>query len=153
MTTDCSRLLRPGSDEMRDLRSSCELITMNRALHGTIGNGHTLVLTQMFMPRFNEERLQKSALLGGVFEYAPGIGGITAALLGQPSSAARNAFRFSGSIRYSTVTSTGPRSCSTSWVRVGAGQCMDGARSKPAPVETPQSAVRWWERLPLVSPP
>ena len=92
MTTDCSRLLRPGSDEMRDLRSSCELITMNRALHDTIGNGHTLVLTQMFMPRFNEERLQKSALLGGVFEYAPGIGGITAALLGQPFERGQKCF-------------------------------------------------------------
>ena len=37
-------------------------------------------------------------------------------------------------MRYSTVTSTGPRSLAMLCVVIGAGQCIDGERSMPAPV-------------------
>jgi hypothetical protein len=37
-------------------------------------------------------------------------------------------------MRYSTVTSTGPRSCSIGCAVKGAGQCIDDDRSRLAPV-------------------
>ena len=47
--------------------------------------------------------------------------------------AARKALRSFGSIRYSTVTMTGPRSGSISPAAMGAGQCREGERSSAAP--------------------
>jgi hypothetical protein len=48
--------------------------------------------------------------------------------------ASRNASRSCGRMRYSTVTRTGPRSSSIACAVTGAGQCIDGVRSTPAPV-------------------
>lgn len=45
-----------------------------------------------------------------------------------------DASRWSGRMRYSMVTSTGPRSASMSRESTGTGQCMDGDKSTPAPV-------------------
>src|SRR6202451_2958749 len=48
----------------------------------------------------------------------------------------RNGSRFLGSIWYSMVTRTGPKSGSIAWRVTGAGHCIDGEKSTSAPVCT-----------------
>ena len=69
------------SDEMRDLRSTFDVISVNRALQDTVGIGHTLVLTQMLKPRFNEECFQKLSFFGCIFEDTPCISAVTTPLM------------------------------------------------------------------------
>ena len=50
-------------------------------LHDTVGIGDTLMLAQMLHPRFHEKRFDETTLFGGVFEDAPGVGAVAAALV------------------------------------------------------------------------
>src|SRR5262249_27016682 len=92
------------------------------------------MLAQMVHPAFNQESLEDASLLCGIFEHAPGIGTVPTPLVLEARQASRNGSRSAGSMRYSTVTSTGPRSCSTGCAVSGAGQCIDGERSRATPV-------------------
>ena len=92
------------------------------------------MLAQMLHPGFDQEGLDHAPFLGGVLEHAPGIGAVAAALVLELRQRFEKSFAVADRMRYSTVTRTGPRSCSIACAVIGAGQCIDGVRSTPAPV-------------------
>src|SRR6476660_3935058 len=66
---------RLGGNEMRD----CRLIKnkpVNLLLQNSISVRHSLMLTQVFLPGFDQERLHEPATVGRVFEHSPRIGAI-----------------------------------------------------------------------------
>jgi hypothetical protein len=75
----------------------------------------------------------KVSALRCILEDVPSISTVAPSLSPNSATAERNASRLSGAMKYSTVTSTGPRSASAWISNIGAGQCIDGARSTPDP--------------------
>ena len=62
----------------------------------TIRLGDALVLAQMLEPRLDQKGFHESAPLGCVFEDAPGIRSVSAALGGKTIKCVRNCSRLSG---------------------------------------------------------
>ena len=109
--------------------------SVHRLLHHAVGIGDALMLAQMLHPRFDQKRFERYGPLRRRPRTRPRHRRRRAAArCSSLAMALRKAARSCGRMRYSTVTSTGPRSCSMSCAVSGAGQCMDGVRSTPAPV-------------------
>ncbi len=66
---------------MRHLRIAGGVEAANLLLQQTVGFGYALMLAQMFHPAFDEKSLDDTALLGGIFKQAPGIGAVAAPLV------------------------------------------------------------------------
>ena len=144
-----ARLRSFGRDHVRDLRRTLQLKTLHLRLQHPVRIGDPLVLAQMLKPTIDQKRLDEACWVGRI--QAP------SRRRSRPrrSSAARNARRLAGSIRYSTVTSTGPRSSWISWLTTGAAQCSEGVRSTLPPVcrcqrhaigiarSAPAAAMKW----------
>ena len=120
---------------MRDDGRAGQMEFVHGVLHHAVGIGDALVLAQVLHPGFDQKRLEHAAVLGGILEHAPGIGAVAAALMLELGDGFEECLRGpAGRMRYSTVTRTGPRSLSMSCDVIGCGQCMEGVRSRPAPV-------------------
>ena len=121
-----------------------EVKTVDRVLNDPISIGDTFMLAQVLHPRSDQERLDDTPFLRGVVEDAPRIGPIAAPLILSRANALRKAALFLGSMRYSTMIRTGPRSSSIASLVIGAGQCIDGVRSTPAPVAASSARSTEW---------
>src|SRR5580704_14716602 len=99
---------------MGDFRCAFSLKAIDGYLQRRIGFCHTLMLPQMFQPGIDEKGLNKSTVIHRILEYPPVIRAVAAAPHANSAIAFRNASRCAGSMSYSVVTSTGPRSRSIS---------------------------------------
>jgi hypothetical protein len=68
-------------DQVRNLGRARCVETVDGILYYAVGICDAFVLTQMFEPRFQQERLDHATFLGRVFEHSPRIGAVAAALL------------------------------------------------------------------------
>ena len=66
---------------MRHFRIAGSVEAANLILQQTVGFGHTLMLTQMFHPAFDEKGLDHASRMGCIFEHAPSIGAVAAPLV------------------------------------------------------------------------
>jgi len=103
--TSCSR------DQMRDLWLAAQQ-PLEFLLRHAVRVGHTLVLAQMFQPRFDEKGFQQSARLRAVFESSHAWAPSRRRSALSRSSAASNASRFCGATTYSIVRSIPAAVCS-----------------------------------------
>src|SRR5215470_14185765 len=69
-----------GGNQVSNFRCALRLELLNCLLQNAVSIGDPFVLAQMFKPGFHEKSLDHPALVGGIFEYAPGIGTIAPAL-------------------------------------------------------------------------
>src|SRR5260221_14684555 len=72
-----------GGNKMSDLGLVAQVKSMNFVLKQTIRVGDSLVLTQVFQPRIDDERFQQAPLFGRVLEDTPIIGTVAPPLLSQ----------------------------------------------------------------------
>src|SRR5499427_10123249 len=77
------RLARFGGNQVCDLRCPLSLKLLNRCLQHAISIGDTLMLAQMFKPRFHQEGLHHPAIVGGILEHAPRVGAVASPLMGE----------------------------------------------------------------------
>ena len=112
-------------------------------LHGAVRGRDALVLAQVLEPRLDDEGLEEVARPARCPPRAPSAGRRRAGgSRRSPCMARVNASASAGSISYSTVTRTGPRSGSPTRTRGGSGQRGAGERSGPSPSG---SRSRWHE--------
>ena len=115
---------------------------MNFGLKQTVRVGDSLVLTQVFQPRIDDERFQQAPLLGRVLEDAPVIGTVSPPLLSHSFKRSQKGVSVGGLDSILDGYKHRPFVWSTSRVTIGAGQCMEGARSIPPAVCNFQRHVR-----------
>lgn len=102
---------RLGAHQMGRFRPLADLKAAHDLLEQTIGLRHALVLSKMLEPGVCQKGLDEAAVLRGVLKYSPVISAVsTPFACALAARACRNGSRFFGSMRYSTVTRTGPRS-------------------------------------------
>jgi hypothetical protein len=122
------------SDKVGHFRFPGRLESMNQFLLFAIGVRHSLVLAQMFNPRVKLESLKEPALSRYILENFPFERSVPPPLPGQPLESREKRAAIYRPDPILDGHSTGPPSASTSLVRTGTGQCMEGVRSRCAPV-------------------
>ena len=112
-----------GGNKMSDLGSVAQVNSMNFVMKQTVRVGDSLVLTQMFQPRIDDERFQQVTLFCRVLEDAPIIGTVAPPLLTQ-------SFK-----RNQKGVSVGEQGVPWgTWAEPEPGRAQGGQRPSPAPM-------------------
>lgn len=119
---------------MRYLGRAAEMKTVNRILDDAIGIGDPLMLAQVLHPGFDQERFHDAPFICSVVEDAPRISSVAAPLMLEPCQRFEERGSVLGIDAIFDCDQTGPRSSLMACLVIGAGQCIDGVRSTPAPV-------------------
>ena len=108
------RFVGLGRDQMRDLGCARDIKAVNRFLQHAVGIGHAFVLPQVLEPKSTWKVSTKRPAVSTSSKMHQSNAPSRRRSGASFSIAARNASRCSGRMRYSMVTSTGPRSASIS---------------------------------------